>query len=34
MSKNNLTKRKITGKRVLLIIIDVVKNPGKNNLAF
>jgi hypothetical protein len=34
MSKNKLTKKKIIGKRVLLRIIVVVKNLGKNSLAF
>jgi hypothetical protein len=34
MFKNKLTKRKIIGKRVLLRIIVVVKNLGKNGLAF
>jgi hypothetical protein len=34
MFKNKLTKRKIIGKRVLLRIIVVVKNLGKNSLAF
>jgi hypothetical protein len=34
ISKNKLTKKKIIGKRVLLRIIVVVKNLGKNSLAF
>ena len=34
MYKNKFNKEEVHWKRILLRIIDVVKNLGKNNLAF